>query len=311
MVCLNLLELAGMDNKTTEFLHHPYTWKSASLELVDVQPLHGGVRVFVPGWSVGEAFVSQIAPGGKETRYRVPLKWLENEKEQLIQLCVDHDFLTIQPEERLGIPDEARPSLKLQNHKREKHIVAKWAGVQDARFEAICQAMHRIAARTEGVRPIPERFAPWQKWSTIVLLALGVLLLPLVGFGLARPFVKALWPQQFELLLVLLLILMALLLVSMVALARWERGKSGQERSYTHVWTVVGVNLCLFLSGVGAWGMVETAVAIWRVSTPLSPTREQIWYAVLGYAGVITAVLLLALAGLFMPRLHNLIDERL
>lgn len=297
-------------NETAVFLHPTYSWKRASLELVDVQPLHGGVRVLLPSWTAAEAYVSQFAPGGAETKYRVPLKWTENEKEQLLQLCVDHNFLTIQPEMRLGLPDEARPSLTLQNHKREKQTVAKWAGVKDDRFDAIYQAMLALAARAKEARPFPQRFAPWQKATMVGGLVLGVLLLGLVGYGLARPFVTALWPERFGLLLVLLLHLIAFLLASMAGLAWRERRKPRWDRAYTHFWTVAGVNLCLFLAGVGAWGLAETAVAIWRDGPALSPTSEQMWYAVLGYAGVFTAVLFLALAGPLMPRLLNLIDEQ-
>ncbi|MEZ4591984.1 MAG: hypothetical protein R3D55_12710 [Chloroflexota bacterium] len=295
-------------NETAVFLHPTYTWNRASLELVDVQPLHGGVRVLLPSFTSAEAYVSQFAPGGTETKYRIPLNWTENEKQQLIQLCLEQNFLTIEPEMRLGIPDEARPSLTLQNHQREKHTVAKWAGVQDERFDAIYQAMLGIAARTEGARPFPQRFAPWQKAATVAGIGLGVLLLGLVGYGLARPFVTALWPDRFGLLLVLLLHLIAFVLAGLVGLAWRERRKSRWERAYTHLWTMSAVNLCLFLAGVGAWGLAETAVATWRDLA--SPTSEQMWYPVLGYAGVITAVLLLALAKPTIPRLLTLIDER-
>ncbi|MCA9919336.1 MAG: hypothetical protein KC445_15360 [Anaerolineales bacterium] len=298
------------ENKTAVFLHPAHTWNRASLELVDVQPLHGGVRVLLPSWTVAEATVSQFAPGGTETKYRIPLKWTENEKAQLIQLCVDHDFLTIQPEMRLGLPDEARPSLTLQNHKRKKHTITKWAGVENARFDAIYQAMLGIAARTEGTRPFPKPFTPLQKWVTMAGIALGVLLLGLAGYGLARPFVTALWPDRFGLLLVLLLHLIAFVLAGLAGLAWRERRKPRWDRAYTHVWTLAGVNLCLFLAGVGAWGLAETAVLIWRSDLLVAAGDGQIWYAILGYAGVITAVLLLVASGQLMPRLLTLIDER-
>lgn len=297
-------------NKTAVFLSNKYSWQNASLELVDVQSLHGGVRVLVPRWTRQEAYVSYFAPGGTETKYRIPLNWLENEKEQFIQLCVAQDFLSIQPAERPGIPDEARPRLTLQNHKGESHTIAKWAGVQDDRFDAIYQVLLALAARTEGIRPFPKRFMPWQKWGTIGGIGLSVLLLGLIGYGLARPFVTALWPERFGLLLVLLLHLMAFLLAGMVGLAWWERHTPRWNRTYTHLWTVAGVNLCFFLAGIGAWGLAETAVSVWRSDLVLAAGDERFWYAVLGYAGVTTAVLLLLAAGRFMPPLVTLIDER-
>lgn len=132
-------------NKTAEFLGHTYRWNKASLELHDVQPLFGGISVLVPGWTSGVVYVSRFALDGTEIKYRVPLNWVAGEKAQIIRLCVEQDFLTIQPEERPGIPDEARPGLTLGNDKRERHTIAKWAGVQEPRFDAIYQALLALA----------------------------------------------------------------------------------------------------------------------------------------------------------------------
>ncbi|MBK8900663.1 MAG: hypothetical protein IPM53_05755 [Anaerolineaceae bacterium] len=297
-------------NKTAEFLLHEYSWNKASLALHDVQPLSGGVVVRLPGWTTSQALVSRFAPGGAETKYKLPLKWTEGEKAALIDLCVAHDFLTIQPEERPGIPDEARPSLTLTNSKGESHTITKWAGVADARFDAIYQALLALAARSEGQRPLPKRFNSAQKGAVIAGLAVGVLLLALLGCALAWPLVNGWWPERFGLLLVLLLILMALLLAGMAGLARWERPKPRWDRSFTHPWVVMAVNMCFFLAVIGAWGLGETAVSAWRSDALPVAGDERLWYAVLGYAAVFTAVLLVVAAGRFMTPLLNLIDER-
>lgn len=297
-------------NKTAEFLSHEYSWNKASLALDDVQPLFGGVKVQLPGWTSSQALVSHIAPGGTETKYKLSLKWGENEKVQLIRLCVENDFLTIQPPERPGFPDEARPTLTLSNSNRETHTVAKWAGVADARFDAIYQALLALAARTEGKRPFPERFSRWQKGGVMAGIVMAVLLLPLLASALARPLVAAWWPERFGLLLVVLLHLMAFLLAGLAGLAWWERRKPRWERAWTHPWVVIGLNLCFFLAVIGAWGLAATAVSAWRSDMLPAAGDEGFWSAVLGYAAVFTAVLLLAAAGRFMAPLLNLIDER-
>lgn len=298
------------NNKTAEFLIHEYSWNKASLELHDVQPLFGGVVVRLPNWTSGEAYVSRIAPDGTETKYQLPLKWTEGEKEKIIRLCVEHDFLTIQPEERPGIPDEARPSLTLHNSKRESHTVAKWAGVANARFDAIYHALLALANRTEDLQPNKARFVAWQKGGTIIGVIAVVLLLIWPAYALAQPLVTAQWPDQFGLLFFGLLLLMALLLIAMRGLAGLERKKAKWNRTYTHPYVVGLVNLFFFVAVICLFGLGETAVSLWRSDTVLATGDERQLYAVAGYTAVFAAGLVLLAAGPIMPRLLNLIDER-
>ncbi len=297
-------------NKTAEFLIHEYSWNKASLELHDVQPLFGGVIVRLPGWTHSQAYVSRIAPDGTETKYRLPLKWTEGEKEKIIRLCVEHDFLTMQLEERPGIPDEARPSLTLRNSKRESHTVAKWAGVADARFEAIYQALLALAKRTETLQPIKPRFSIWQKGLTIAGAVAGVLLLLLPAYALAQPLVAAQWSESFGLLFFGLLLLAMLLLIVMRGLAVLERKKARWKRTYTHLWVVGIVNFLFFVAVICLLGLGETAVSLWRSDTVLAIGDERQLYAVVGYTAVFAAGFVLLAAGPIMPWLLNLIDER-
>jgi hypothetical protein len=297
-------------NKTAAFLIHEYSWNQSSLELHDVQPLFGGVKVLLPGWTHSQVLVSRIGPDGTETKYRLPLKWTEGEKQQLIRLCVAHDFLTIQPEERPGIPDEARPSLTLGNSKGESHTVAKWAGVPDARFDAIHHALLALAERTKDMQPIKPRFNAWQKGVTIAGVVAAVLLLLLPAYALARPLVAAQWPDQFGLLFFGLLLLAALLLIVMRGLAVLERKKARWNRTYTHLWVVGIVNLLFFVAVIGLFGLGETAVSLWRTDSVLAVNDERQLYAVVGYTAVFAAGFVLLAAGFVMPRLLNLIDER-
>jgi len=297
-------------NKTAKFLIHEYSWNKASLELHDVQPLFGGVTVRLPGRTSSQAFISRISPDGTETKYQLPLKWTQSEKEQIIRLCVEHDFLTIQPEERPGIPDEARPSLTLRNSKHKSHTIAKWAGVTDARFDAIYHALLALANRTEGLQPIKPRFATWQKGITITAVAVGVLLLLLPAYAVAQPMVASQWPENFGLLFFGLLLLAALLLIVMRGLAVLERKKAGWNRRFTHLWVVGIVNFLFFVAVICLLGLGETAVSLWQSDTVLAIGDERQLFAVVGYTAVFAAGFVLLAAGLIMPQLLKLIDER-
>jgi hypothetical protein len=295
-------------NKTAVFLGPTYSWTKSTLELRDVQPLFGGVIVKLPGWTMGEAYITRVAPDGTESKYRLRLKI--KEKQELIDLCVAQDFLTIQPTERPGIPDEARPTLTLTNSKKESHTIAKWAGVADTRFEAIYQAMLALTTRKADMRPIKPRFNAWQKGLAITGIIVGALLLLLPAYNLAQSLVAPLWPEQFGLLFFLLLFLMILLLGGMRGLAMLERRKAAGDRTFTHFWVAVAVNLLFAVAAICLIGLGETAVRLWRSSEVLAIGDERVLYGVLGYTAVFTAGFLLAAAGLIMPRLRPLIDER-
>jgi hypothetical protein len=59
---------------------------------------------------------------------------------------IENDFVTIEPFERPGIPDEARPSITLANATGEQRTISKWAGVEDRRFDAVYAALLRLKA---------------------------------------------------------------------------------------------------------------------------------------------------------------------
>ena len=295
-------------NKMADFLGPSYSWTNATLELHDVQPLLGGIIVKLPSWTMSEAFITHMAPVGTETKFRLRLNL--KEKQAFIDLCVAQDFLTIQPAERPGIPDEARPTLVLTNRKRESHTIAKWAGVADARFDTIYHALLALASRGEELRPIKARFTLWQKGLTIVGIVAAALLLLLPAYHLAESIVATWWPEQVGLLFFMLLLLMILLLVGMRVLAWHERHKAAWNRTFTH-FSVLGVlNLLLTVAMICLLGLGETAVRLWKAGEPLTLGDERIFYAVAGYTAVFAAVLILAAAGLILPRLLATIEAR-
>lgn len=258
------------ENETRTFLGQEYSWSKATLTLDDVQALFGGVRVWLPNW--GEGYVTRVTRGGQENKFKVPVS--RQDRDNLIHLCIEHDFLTIRPEERPGIPDEARPSITLTNYKRESHTVRKWASAADPRFDAVYDALLTIAARTDGRQPIPERFTTWQKllfWLGIV----GLMLLPFVaGFFLARLVVTSLWPDHAGWLLTLLLLFALMFPFVMVALRWQERYKATYDRLYTNVWLLIMLSWVYFALLVSLPGFLQRmSLAAWAdtaVGTVLS-----------------------------------------
>src|SRR5688572_2668911 len=137
-------------NQTRSFLREPYLWPGASLELDDVQWLHGGRRIFVYG--TGHTLVQIVSPGPQERRYEFRLA--RNEVRRLFQLCIENDLVALKPEQRPGLPDEAQPRLRLTSIDGWPREVSKWAGVEDAGFDAIYKALRQLEGRTEQLEPI-------------------------------------------------------------------------------------------------------------------------------------------------------------
>jgi hypothetical protein len=137
-------------NQTRAFLDKAYLWPGASLELEDVQWLHGGRRIFVYG--TGQTLVQVVSPGPQERRYEFRLT--RKEARRLFQLCMENDLAALKPEQRPGLPDEAQPRLRLTNINDSYREVSKWAGVEDAGFKAIYQALRQLETRIEQLEPV-------------------------------------------------------------------------------------------------------------------------------------------------------------
>ncbi len=137
-----------MTNATLEFLGEPAQRSAARLELNDVQGLWGGRRITL---SAGRAVVQLVQTGMQETRFEFAPG--DGEFERLLDQFIENDFLSIQPLERPGIPDEARPTLIFWNAAGEKKAVSKWAGVKDERFDALYQSMLQYETLTHNLEP--------------------------------------------------------------------------------------------------------------------------------------------------------------
>jgi hypothetical protein len=137
-------------NATYSFLGSEPLWAAAYLELYDIHGLWGGRRIHVAG--SGQVVMQLVQPGMIERRYQFKLDAAE--WKQLLVFLVENDFLTVQPIGRLGVPDEARPSITLVNAKGEQLVVAKWAGVNEPRFDAIYSALRRLETFTTQLKPV-------------------------------------------------------------------------------------------------------------------------------------------------------------
>ena len=247
-----------MENKTSKFLGRDYQWPQSQIRLGDVQPLYGGVRLWIASW--GKPSVHRVAASGDVKRYRVPFS--REEKLDLLQLFAEQDFLTIAPPERAGIPDEARPSITLTNHKQETHTVSKWVGVQDARFDAIYDALLAITERAKDVKPEPEQFGPFQKTLFIIGLILLILLPFVIGHLFARFLVNLWWPEQIGR-LIWLILLMALGIPALLFALYWrERDRPHREQRFTNpvLWGVCGT--FLFFIMIGWLGLMQKGMML-------------------------------------------------
>jgi cytochrome c biogenesis protein CcdA len=263
----------------------------------------------LPTWTGSQAFVTRVAPGGKETKYRLALG-LE-EKRALCRSFVDLDFLTIQPEEWPRLPDEARPRITLTNRQHESHTVAKWAGVADERFDALYELLLALAERTAGQSPIKPRLATWQKGLFLAGVALVVLLSLLPAIWGARRLVSAWWPGRVGWLLGLLLLLLLAVVGGVRLLARREQHKMRWDRVFGNPALNGVINTLFFCATVGLVGMVEALVGAWRAGPAAAALDgERGFYAVFAYSAALAIPVLLLVAALIGKRVLRLVDER-
>ena len=299
-----------MDNQTSAFLGLAYNWSKASITLEDVQSLHGGVRVYLPSWTMSQMFVTQVSPGGQETNYRIPLAWQKNEKEALCRLFIEQDFLTIQPEKRPGIPDEARPSITLTNSKNESHTIAKWAGVADDRFDVLYRALHILSERTKDHKPIPGKFKAWQKVFVLAGLMVGLLLTLLLAYGVSTTLAAAWYPEQTTLLFGLLFLLFIGAPILTRGLAWRERNKSREDRLFSNFPVALISGILFFAAVIGCGQIVLAGVKTMWNDTLLTANDSVGQYAVFAYSALLALYFVALEAALIGPRVLELVDER-
>jgi len=111
----------------------PQESRIARLALSDVQGLHGGRNLYVDG--NGDAVLQQVSVRMREKRYRRTLPAAE--LAELYALIGKHRFFAIRIPQRLGIPDEALPTITITLAAGQQLSIAKWDTDRHPDFDAI------------------------------------------------------------------------------------------------------------------------------------------------------------------------------
>ncbi len=130
----------------------------ASVALYDVQGLYGGRNLYLTG--EGTLLVSTVTPGLREQRHRLQLPAAD--VAALERLLFDaHPIGAIAIPERMGVPDEARPALRVTTRAGAEREVAKWANDVHEDFDALYRALLALETRAveEGERVFDGEFS--------------------------------------------------------------------------------------------------------------------------------------------------------
>ena len=129
-------------NATRRFLGDASTWGDASLALEDMHGLWGGRVIDIRGDGATDVRVYPVPQWERRYEFQLP----PEEAQRLIELCIEHDLLSIAFPPRTRVyPDEARSTIHLVNAEGRKHSVACWAGdPRNADFEAVYAALRQV-----------------------------------------------------------------------------------------------------------------------------------------------------------------------
>ncbi|MCP4602335.1 MAG: hypothetical protein GY847_17770 [Proteobacteria bacterium] len=114
--------------------------------LLDVQGLWGGRDLWI--LDDGTAYCRIVVPpeagesGLQEKRYRFNIP--QEDIDRLVELIQSHEFFSIQTEDRLGVPDKARPIIYVAAGDRTA-VVAKWANDRHPDFDPIYEVLVELA----------------------------------------------------------------------------------------------------------------------------------------------------------------------
>lgn len=130
----------------------------ATIILHDVHPLFGGQNVYIN--EKGNTLVQSVyrsekqkQSGLREKRYIFDLNKAEFEK---ITTVVYQHFFNIDIHDRLGVPDEAKPTITVKTTNGKSRKVAKWANDTDRHFDIIYSELLHIVKLAETRKSIYE-----------------------------------------------------------------------------------------------------------------------------------------------------------
>ncbi len=155
-------------NKTEAFLAAPDQREKVVIQFNDMNGLHGGRIVVVTG--TGNAMVLTVSHHNEQKKLWEQRYIFDISRDQLDKIykeMIDIDVITIQLEDRIGVPDETRIHLTITNAGNESFKLETWeksnlppsAGPSNprARFDKACLPLKRLEhiAKTEK-KPVQE-----------------------------------------------------------------------------------------------------------------------------------------------------------
>ena len=132
------------------------------LSLADVHALFGGNNVYITG--AGETWVQAVKPeSGKmaESRHRLTLK--PEEVKAIAKTIADSGYMESKDSTRAGMPDEARPVIRLDLADGRTKQTSRWERDRDEGVDAVRQIFRNLIKRATAEKP--ESTAPYDpKW---------------------------------------------------------------------------------------------------------------------------------------------------
>jgi len=145
--------LTTKTNDTAQFLG-PYSTKTI-IELRDIQGIFGGRDVIINGSGIATieaVYVDPKAGGLSHNKYAVQI--CKCDVENFLNTAIANDFVNIKIPERLGVPDEARPTIIIINSSGNKHSVCKWANDSDLRFDPLYTELLSIEKKSRQLKKL-------------------------------------------------------------------------------------------------------------------------------------------------------------
>jgi len=160
--------LFSAKNKTEEFLGSPDEREKVVLQFNDMNGLHGGRVIVVNG--VGNAIVQIVCPNNEQKKMwekRYSFNISHAQLNDIFTDIINSDVLTIQLEDRSGIPDESRIHFSMTNGNNDFFKLETWEhsslppdayqNSPRAKFDKVCLVLKRLEhiAKTEKT-PVQE-----------------------------------------------------------------------------------------------------------------------------------------------------------
>lgn len=143
----------------------------AWIALRDVHPLWGGRDVYVEG--SGQVVVRDVPRGGPPDEQRSAGAIPAEEARALLARAAELDVLRVKIPERLGVPDEARPTIVVHGASGAEGRLTKWENDAVPPLDELRATLNAIAERVlQGGKPAPAgRYDPgWRPFAAVALV---------------------------------------------------------------------------------------------------------------------------------------------